>query len=167
MSSDALDASAAAEGAALLTGKHEKTRPGAWFRRTWVVTVAFATAVVATLVVSTARTHAGRPHVDTPANAHLRVLKTVSEYGDYADIHTLQWTPQEGFFYDPYDHAPDLAQKVVTVTELLQKTIQTYYPNRLATNQRPFEIVFIVTDFPQTFCLDEARHGVDGGCNVK
>mmetsp|Transcript_6900 Transcript_6900/g.15330 ORF Transcript_6900/g.15330 Transcript_6900/m.15330 type:complete len:553 (-) Transcript_6900:115-1773(-) len=167
MSSDALDASAAAEGAALLMGKHEKTHPGAWFRRTWVVTVAFATAVVATLVVSTARTRAGRPDVDSPAQAHLRVVKTVAEYGDYADIHTLRWTPQEGFFYDPYDHAPDLAQKVVTATELLQKTIQTYYPNRLATNQRPFEIVFIVTDFPQTFCLDEARHGVDGGCNVK
>jgi len=169
MSSDALDASAAAEGAALLTGKHEKTRPGAWFKRTWVVTVALATAVVATLVVSTAqtKTRAGRPTADTPAQAHLRVLKTVAEYGDYADIHTLQWTPQEGFFYDPYDHAPDLAQKVVTVTELLKKTIQTYYPKRLARNQRPFEIVFIVTDFPQTFCVDKARHGVDGGCNVK
>ena len=167
MASDLANAKPGAEGAPLLASKNENTRPGAWFRRTWVVTVAFAMAVVATLVVTTARVGNGRSAVDSPQQAHLRVMKTVEEYGDYADIHTLQWTPQEGFSYDPYDHAEDLAQKVATVTDLLQKTIQMYYPGRLATNQQPFEIVFIVTDFPQTFCVDKSRHGADGGCNVK
>jgi hypothetical protein len=76
------------------------------------------------------------------------------------------WTPRDGFQYNPRDHARDLQNKMATAVELVTKTLEKYYPDRLGDDGEPFEIVYLVTDFPQTACVDRARHRVEGKCDV-
>jgi len=167
MSSDVSKPVAGHENAPLLASKRlESKRSNLWFRQTWVVTMVLAFTASALLVASRAPTRLRGPPVETFEKFHERVLKTVTEYGENADIHTLQWTPAAGFSHDPYDHAEDLALKVGVAAELIEKTIRMYFPERLSTDKPPFEIVFIITDFPQTYCVDKSRHEVDGGCDV-
>jgi hypothetical protein len=79
----------------------------------------------------------------------------------------MLWTPTGGFGFDPYDHSYDLSLKTAAVTELIQKTIELYYPGRLTPEQGPFEIVFVVTDFPQTNCVDKTKQNVGKTCTVQ
>ena len=82
-----------------------------------------------------------------------KVRETLRAYGQESgpDAAALRrWTHSDGFTFNSHDHAPDLAVKMRTATELMAKTIHTYYPERLKPNQPPFEIIYVVTDFPQT-----------------
>ena len=119
-----------------------------------------AAALVATRLVSSRSGAAMAPF-------HARVVRTVRDYGKNADIHTMLWTPTGGFGFDPYDHSYDLSLKTAAVTELIQKTIELYYPGRLTPDQKPFEIVFVVTDFPQTNCVDKTKQNVGKTCTVQ
>jgi hypothetical protein len=70
-----------------------------------------------------------------------------------ADIHTMKWDATNGFTYDPRDHSRDLEAKMSVATELMAKTIRAYFPSRLDGEMPPFEIAYVVTDFPQTPCI--------------
>ena len=97
-----------------------------------------------------------------------KVRETLRAYGqESADVHTMRWTHSDGFTFNSHDHAPDLAVKMRTVTELMAKTIHTYYPERLKPNQPPFEIIYVVTDFPQTPCVRREGRAAERCGNVK
>ena len=161
MRSDAAATSVDDEEVSLLRHREEKS----WFRKPWVLALALSTAVVA--LIATRGDAAPRTGTGAAAPFHARVVRTTTDYGKNADIHTMLWTPSGGFGYDPYDHSEDLALKVAAVTELMQKTIELYYPGRIAHNQQPFEIIFVVTDFPQTNCVNKSKHGLGGHCEVE
>ena len=97
-----------------------------------------------------------------------KVRETLRAYGqESADVHTMRWTHSDGFTFNSHDHAPDLAVKMRTATELMAKTIHTYYPERLKPNQPPFEIIYVVTDFPQTPCVRREGRAAERCGNVK
>jgi len=97
-----------------------------------------------------------------------KVRETLRAYGqESADVHTMRWTHSDGFTFNSHDHAPDLAVKMRTATELMAKTIHTYYPERLKPNQPPFEIIYVVTDFPQTPCVRREGRAAERCENVK
>ena len=84
-----------------------------------------------------------------------------------ADIHTMKWDAANGFTYDPRDHSRDLQAKMSVATELMAKTIRTYFPSRLDSQMPPFEIAYVVTDFPQTPCVGaKTRAETLEGCDV-
>lgn len=85
-----------------------------------------------------------------------------------ADIHTMKWDAANGFTYDPRDHSRDLQAKMSVATELMAKTIRTYFPSRLDGEMPPFEIAYVVTDFPQTPCVGAKTRATTTleGCDV-
>ena len=97
-----------------------------------------------------------------------KVRETLRAYGqESADVHTMRWTHSDGFTFNSHDHAPDLAVKMRTAMELMAKTIHMYYPERLKPNQPPFEIIYVVTDFPQTPCVRREGRAAERCGNVK
>ena len=138
----------------------------------WMTHRAVALAVGALAVGALARTGGGGGGARTPRAAALAGTlsatgaATLEAYGGLsgADVHVMRWTHESGFVYDPRDHAADLEVKMRTATELAAKTIETYYPERLKANQPPFEVLYVVTDFPQTACVAAAAKTADPKC---
>jgi hypothetical protein len=73
---------------------------------------------------------------------------TVREYGN--TIFTLHWDSTNGFQVDGIQGHEGLRQ--VDVRELLEKTIEKYYPSRLAPGSAPFEVLYEIDDAPHTKC---------------
>ena len=95
---------------------------------------------------------------------------TVRAYGR-KDAHVLRWTHETGFRFARADARlytrSGLAQaevKMRLATELAAKTIETYYPERLKADQPPFEVLYVVTDYPQTACVAAAAKTADPTC---
>jgi len=92
--------------------------------------------------------------------------RTIEEYGGYIDA--LRWDSRRGFEV-PKQHRwhynRNLIVKVNGAAELIARTIETYFPGRLARDQDPIEVLFTISDYPMTPCVDAAMRASDK-CHV-
>ena len=72
---------------------------------------------------------------------------TLRQYGD--SICVLRWDSTDGFRMHKEKGGPE---RVGQARELLEKTIEKYYPSRLSPGSAPFEVLFEVDDAPHTKC---------------
>ena len=94
-------------------------------------------------------------------------FEALRAYGqESAQACTMRWTHRRRFTFNSHDHAPDLAVKMRTATELMAKTIHTYYPERLKPNQPPFEIIYVTVSRERRCVHREEEHAERCG-NVK
>ena len=77
---------------------------------------------------------------------------TAREYGK--SIFTLRWDSTNGFRVDGIQGYPE-GSLPVDARGLLEKTIEKYYPSRLAPGSDPFEVLYEIDDAPHTQCSSQ------------
>ena len=78
--------------------------------------------------------------------------------------HAMRWSNETGFEYEPMRLYYQFEVKMRVATELVAKTIETYYPDRLKMDQPPFEVLYDVRDFPATGCVSAKAKLSDPAC---
>lgn len=90
---------------------------------------------------------------------------TLDEWGP-GELHSLKWTAENGFVYQPVVSETEFERSQQMLgAGMIKWAVKTYYPERIAPDQPPFNVFFTVEDFPKTHCFSKARRA-SGACHV-